>query len=239
MKLYFIRHAEPDYAIDSLTQKGWREAKLLAKRMSAVKMDEIYVSPLGRAKDTCNETLKCTGQTAETLSWLQEFYVPVEDPWGGRTHHPWDYFPANWTKCPDLYDRDAWVDSPLMSTGPVRERYDEVVQGLDGVLRAHGYDRCDRYYRVTNANEDTLVFFCHFGVTCVMLSHLCGVSAPVLWQQFFLAPSSVTLVCTEERVRGEACFRVKQFGDVSHLYIEGEPPSDAGFFMETWHEGGK
>ena len=26
MRLIFIRHAEPDYSIDSLTEKGWREA---------------------------------------------------------------------------------------------------------------------------------------------------------------------------------------------------------------------
>ena len=25
MRLIFIRHAEPDYSIDSLTEKGWRE----------------------------------------------------------------------------------------------------------------------------------------------------------------------------------------------------------------------
>ena len=34
MRLIFIRHAEPDYSIDSLTEKGWREAKLLAERVS-------------------------------------------------------------------------------------------------------------------------------------------------------------------------------------------------------------
>ena len=32
MKLIFIRHGEPDYEADSLTEKGWREAELLAKR---------------------------------------------------------------------------------------------------------------------------------------------------------------------------------------------------------------
>lgn len=32
MRLIFIRHGEPDYEHDSLTEKGWREAKLLAAR---------------------------------------------------------------------------------------------------------------------------------------------------------------------------------------------------------------
>ena len=29
MKIIFIRHGEPNYEIDSLTEKGWREACLL------------------------------------------------------------------------------------------------------------------------------------------------------------------------------------------------------------------
>ena len=39
MRLIFIRHAEPDYSIDSLTEKGWREAKLLAERTKRWKVD--------------------------------------------------------------------------------------------------------------------------------------------------------------------------------------------------------
>ena len=29
MKILIIRHGDPDYSIDSLTEKGWREAELL------------------------------------------------------------------------------------------------------------------------------------------------------------------------------------------------------------------
>ncbi len=32
MRLILIRHAEPDYVRDSLTEKGWREAELLSTR---------------------------------------------------------------------------------------------------------------------------------------------------------------------------------------------------------------
>ena len=34
MKLMLIRHAEPDYTIDSLTEKGRWEAELLSRRLS-------------------------------------------------------------------------------------------------------------------------------------------------------------------------------------------------------------
>ena len=37
MRLLLVRHAEPDYAHDSLTPKGWREAELLSRRLSRLK----------------------------------------------------------------------------------------------------------------------------------------------------------------------------------------------------------
>lgn len=49
MRLIFIRHADPDYVKDSLTEKGWREAELLARRTAQWKVDHIFCSPLGRA----------------------------------------------------------------------------------------------------------------------------------------------------------------------------------------------
>ena len=50
MKILLIRHGDPDYAIDSLTEKGWREAKLLSNRLEKLEIRDFYVSPLGRAR---------------------------------------------------------------------------------------------------------------------------------------------------------------------------------------------
>ena len=58
MKIIFIRHGEPNYEIDSLTEKGWREAELLSKRTAKWNVTDFYCSPLGRAKDTASFTLK-------------------------------------------------------------------------------------------------------------------------------------------------------------------------------------
>ena len=73
MKIIFIRHGEPNYEIDSLTEKGWREAELLSKRTAKWNVTDFYCSPLGRAKDTASFTLKNAGREAEILPWLREF----------------------------------------------------------------------------------------------------------------------------------------------------------------------
>ncbi|MDE6124919.1 MAG: histidine phosphatase family protein, partial [Eubacterium sp.] len=51
MKIVICRHGDPYYEKDTLTEKGWREAELLAERISKLDVKDFYVSPLGRAKD--------------------------------------------------------------------------------------------------------------------------------------------------------------------------------------------
>ena len=78
MRILFIRHGDPDYANDTLTEKGRREASALAARAEALDMGECYVSPLGRAQATAEYSLKKLGKTAETLDWLQEFPAQID-----------------------------------------------------------------------------------------------------------------------------------------------------------------
>lgn len=234
MNLIFVRHGDPDYEHDSLTERGWREAEALSKRAARWKVDKFYCSPLGRARHTARVTLDLVGREAEIKPWLREFKADILDPVTGQERIPWDLLPAYWTVKPELYDKDNWHQSEVMLTGNVSAEYKRVCDGLDEILAEHGYVRDGGFYRTNPGNDKTLVFFCHLGVEFVMLSHLFGLSAPTVWQNFFVAPSSVTLVCTEERVKGEAYFRCKKLGDTSHLYAAGLEPSDSGFY--PWYE---
>lgn len=58
MRILIVRHADPDYDIDSLTDTGWKEAELAADYLSKINVKAFYVSPLGRAQDTAGCTLK-------------------------------------------------------------------------------------------------------------------------------------------------------------------------------------
>ena len=234
MKLIIIRHADPDYAIDSLTQKGWREARLLAKRISALTVKEFYVSPLGRARDTANTTLERLGRTAQVLPWLREFHAPIFDEKTQTERIPWDWLPQDWTKQKEFYDRELWNTHPMMQAGEVGLEAASVAKGLDEILEKHGYRREGNLYQVLESNNDTIVFYCHFGVECIMLGHLLGISPMVLWHGMCAAPSSVTTLVTEERREGVACFRMSSFGDISHLYAGGEEPSFAARFCESY-----
>ncbi|MBP5596393.1 MAG: histidine phosphatase family protein, partial [Pseudobutyrivibrio sp.] len=77
-------------------------------------------------------------------------------------------------------------------------------------------------------------FFCHYGLTCVLLSRLWNVAPFVPMQFTALAPTSVTEVVTEERQKGIAVFRTLKAGDVSHLALGDEEPSFSARFCERF-----
>ena len=234
MRLIIIRHGDPDYSIDSLTPKGMKEAELLSERIAKTEVTAFYCSPLGRARDTAKPTLERLGREATVLDWLREFPVSIEYPEAGVSGCSWDWLPHFWTSESDFYDRKKWMDVPIFKEANMREAYQKVTDGLDALLASHGYQRENGYYRALRPNEDTVVLFCHFGLECVLLSHLLGVSPMILWHGTAAAPTSVTTLNTEERRRGFAYFRMSAFGDISHLYAAGENPSFACRFCETY-----
>lgn len=234
MKILIIRHADPDYSIDSLTEQGRTEAELLSRMLCKKEFKEIYVSPLGRARDTAAYTLEKLGREAVVCDWLREFSPAVKRPDRDARGVAWDWLPQDWTAIDDFYSFDRWAEVPAMADAGVKEEYLRVAAGLDGIIEKHGYVREGRFYRAVNPNTDTIALFCHFGVECVLLSHLLGISPMPLWQGFCAAPSSVTTLITEERRKGIASFRAAAFGDTSHLYAGGETPSFSARFCETY-----
>lgn len=88
MKLLFIRHGDPNYEIDSLTEKGWKEAELLSKRVMTWPRAEYFVSPLGRAQDTARVCLEPLSIKPVTLPWIKEFHHPVFHPEQNIKHGP-------------------------------------------------------------------------------------------------------------------------------------------------------
>ena len=204
MRLLIVRHGDPDYTIDSLTEKGWREAELLADRMSKETIDYFYVSPLGRARDTASCTLKKNGRTAEVCPWLREFEAPIWRP-DVKDHRkiPWDWMPADWTGDDRAYRRDQWFEMEPLAEGNVKQEYDGSPGSLTGYWSATATGGRGDTIRQSVPTRDTLALFCHFGVECVLLSHLMGASPMVLWHGLCALPTGVTTVVTEERQQGD------------------------------------
>ncbi len=233
MRILIIRHGDPNYEKDCLTQKGREEAESLAKYLSHEKIDYFYVSPLGRAKETASYTLEKFDKKAEVCSWLQEFDAPIIGS-DGNSKITWDWLPEEWTNEEKYYSRTKWYTTDVLRNGSVIEKASHVWNELDNLLKKHGYTHEKNYYRVTQPNNKTIAFFCHFGVECIILANLLGISPMVLWHGCCALPTSVTTLYTEERRKGIAYFRMTSFGSTVHLDIDGIEPSFSGRFCEMF-----
>ncbi len=238
MRILIIRHGDPDYEHDTLTEKGRREATLLAEKLKKEKIDYFYCSPLGRAKDTCAYVARAMGREKDVQiePLLREFdrERAVVLPDGTERKLLWDLLPEFWTTQPDMYDNRNWLQCDCFGYGNLQAEYAEVISRLDEILAQHGYVREGNRYRVERPNRDTLAFFCHFGLESILLSRLCNVSPVVLTHHFVALTSSVTTLFSEERRKGVATFRCCGYGDISHLYAGGEEPSFSARFCEIY-----
>ncbi len=253
MRLLFFRHGDPNYEIDGLTPKGQTEAELLAKQIRSFGIDEAFVSPLGRAKATAEYSLRELGIEARTLDWLKEipaqFDTNVADDKTRRAYHSelkkkedntyekrivWDMLPAYYANYPELFDLTGWRESEIAKVSNVIEIYDGVIDAFDSFLKDYGYERDGSVYKVLEGNDKTNAFFCHFGITCVLLSRFWNVSPFVPLQVLAMAPTSLTEVVTEEREKGIAIFRTLRVGDITHLTMGKEIPSFSARFCEMY-----
>ncbi len=254
MRLIFIRHGDPDYIHDSLTEKGWREAEILSNRVAQWKgITQVFVSPLGRAQDTAALSLKKLGMEGSTLPWLEEIYFKVQSPDTGAIVGPWDWMPRVFSSHKDWSHREWWDVEPFKSAPDGKRRYENMAAGIDAVLSHYGYRRAqDTNEQITSSpvyytdhtgatdkdvavDDITLVFVCHFGMTAAIMSHLTGIPMIPLLQHFFCPTTSVTVMNSEEREPGTVAFRTQIMGDCRHLIEAGEPISASGYFTDVFN----
>ena len=250
MRLLFIRHGDPDYSNDCLNTIGINEAKALSKLCPQLDVGTCYASPLGRAQETAAIALgravegkhgaaaaaNCS-DILTTFDWLREFPALVDVngvpelqdayyqrllPDGSiKPRIVWDMYPSYYMEHKAYSDFEGWRTTLVAHNSDLLPVYDYVTSSFDKLLAEHGYVRDGRHYRVDRENARTLTFFCHFGITCVLLSYLWNISPFVTLQSFCMPTSSVTELFTEERQQGYANFRATRIGDTTHLTMAG------------------
>jgi len=223
MRLYIVRHADPDYERDTLTAHGHQEARALATRLATQGIEYLYVSPLGRAAATAQYTAELLRLTPIVADWTQELLGCDID------HPPWERLVA-WEipgelirACDPLPSHDTWHQMPPFQLPTLRETLDALRCSCDAFLQRHGYVREGERYRCVAPNRDRIAIVCHYGFGVTLLAHLLALPLVLVWSGFWLPPSSVTTILFEERSADWAIPRCIGLGDVSHLYAAGLP----------------
>jgi broad specificity phosphatase PhoE len=229
MQLYIIRHGDPDYANDTLTAAGQLEAAALATRMARhIRPDELYSSPLGRARATMRPTEEALRQTGTILDWAGELSLwTQEGPWGARQAH-WDV-PGDWVRnASPLPAHDTWHRQSPFDEPAVQEDFARVRAASDGFLVQLGYERQGGRYACVAPHRRKIAVFCHGGLGLTWLAHLLEIPLSLMWSGFWLPPSSVTTLLLDERSAAWATPRCIGLGDLSHLYAESLERSNMG-----------
>jgi broad specificity phosphatase PhoE len=227
MRLYIIRHADPDYPNNTITPEGHLEARALSKRLAKHGLDRIYTSPLGRAVDTMRYTAELLAMTHETEEWTQELSLKLEDTPFGRLSH-WD-LPGEVIRSQEpLPTHDSWMKNSYYEGTQGPGTYEFLKTHSDEFLKRQGFERIGGKYRILNKTQDQVAVFCHGGFGLTWLAHLLELPLSLVWSGFWMPPSSVTTILFDERSEEWASPRCIGFGDVSHLYAEGLPVRPRG-----------
>lgn len=221
MEIVFVRHGQPEWVREGLNQEnppltelGHDQAAAMAGVLAHESWDDVFVSPLQRARQTAAPlfaALECDEQIAP---WLQE----IGDP-------PWHGTPMQVAQ--DAYDEIA--------QRRVEERWDglnggESVRDFADRIRREGAEfwaergmvRTEHGLPVWTIDEpdQRVALVAHTGTNSMALGHLLGIDAtPWEWERFVFNHASITRLRSVP-AHGGHIFSLVKLSDVEHLNTE-------------------
>ena len=222
MRIIFVRHGEPDYARDCLTEAGRLQAAAAAERLAGEGITEIYASPCGRARETASYTAARLGLTVTTLEYMREI------SWGGpgipHDGHPWTLGDRMLEEGFDFRAGD-WRAHPFFRGNAATEHYRQIAERFDAFLEAHGYRHEGRRFRCAGGTDDTLALFSHGGSGACALAHLLALPFPYVAS---VMPYDFTSIITLAFPVNEGAYvfpRLELFNDCAHIHRGREKPA--------------
>ena len=218
MKLYIVRHGAPDYDLDCLTPEGHKQARLAAEHLKNFKIDRVYSSPLGRAKQTCSYYCDLVNKSFEILPFAKEL------EWGNfkgdpyADGNPWDSSEQLMYEQHRIPSFDDWKKDPLFANDRVVSDVEMRIEEINKFLAKEGYVYDRGAFKVERNNEDSIALFCHGGFTCALFGHLMNIPFPVSCTHFLFELTSITLIEFEKAEIGSYTLPKCVFqNDYSHL----------------------
>lgn len=223
MLLYIVRHGHPDYATDSLTERGWLQAEAVGKRLAATGIDQVYASPMGRARQTAEPTCRLLDLPCQIEPWAHEVQDErlTEEPYGK---------PISVTMVQNTYYREnGGIDLPYdrayeavgFRASGMKNAVAYIEEGGRDFLERLGYKEENGVYRILRANEDKVALFCHSIMARAWISTLLHIPIHLMWAGFHYTHTGVTVIEFRNRENGITAPTCLCMNDMSHLYQDG------------------
>ena len=182
MRIVIVRHGNPNYEKDCLTELGHKQAEAAAQRLLSEGIDEIYSSPQGRAYQTAQYFSKASGiKDIHVLDFIREIRFGQEGFLYDDRWNPWKCVDELIWDGKDLQSPD-WREYPAFKDNFATEDADKIAVEADKWLATLGYEREGLYYR--NKREDdakkTVAVFCHGGASSAFMAHMLNQTFPYM-----------------------------------------------------------
>jgi|SaaInlStandDraft_1057018.scaffolds.fasta_scaffold42479_1 broad specificity phosphatase PhoE len=217
MKIHFVRHGDPDYTTDTLTESGRAEAKCLSEYLATIPVDLLYTSPIPRARETASYTESLLEKEAVVLDWAEEIKLEAPD---GSDFMAWYMSPEHYRD--ENYNK---IEDWNKKRSVIEQSSDDWIESLGWKKNSHLY----HFQPDKNISKDIqVVLFSHGGIGLTWIAHLLQIPYHVMWSSFFLHTSSMTTILFDERTTDKATPRIIGFSNLPHLHKDGLKPSRTG-----------
>ncbi|MEE1073860.1 MAG: histidine phosphatase family protein [Acutalibacteraceae bacterium] len=224
MLLYIVRHGDPVYVTDSLTERGKRQAEAVGKRIYDSQIDRIFSSPMGRALETAEPACRLLGLECNIEEWTHEIgderLTPFPD---GKlksiTNVQNTYYLENGSI--DLNYNEAFTCTGINESN-IKSAVDFIEKHGNEFLERLGYKKENGVYKILRNNEEKVALFCHSAFARAWLSVLLHIPFHIMWSSFSYTHTGVTVLEFKNNPNGITAPRCLCFSDMSHLYAQNE-----------------
>lgn len=219
MRLIFVRHGEPDYANDCLTENGRLQAQSTAERLQKEPLKAIYSSPMGRAVQTASYTAQKLGLEIHQLDFMHEINWGSADP-----QNPLEYEGHIWTlgyqllaEHPEFVGSPDWKYHHFFRDNVCMEYYDRISNEIDSWLAQYGLVRKNGLYERQRYCDDTIALFAHGGSGAILFSHVLNLPLPFVLTTMPYGVCSVSVIFFDTQTDKLIVPRLELFNDMGHI----------------------
>ena len=223
MLLYIVRHGDPVYTTDSLTERGKQQAEAVGKRIYDSKIDRIFSSPMGRAMETAEPACRLLRIEKIIEPWTREIEQEKLTPFP-------DGKMKSITAVQNTYYREnGYIDLPYdracecqgINGAQMEKALRYIEENGKAFLERLGYREENGIYRILRENNQKVALFCHSAFAKAWLSVLLHIPLHIMWSSFAYTHTGVTVVEFKNNPNGVTAPKCLCFSDVSHLYAAG------------------
>ena len=194
MEIVLIRHGEPEWVREGLnvdnpplTERGHLQAAAMADFLRDEHFDEVFCSPLRRARQTAGAAVRRARSTGVDRS------VAGRDPQPDLARHPEEKSAEAYRQDRARRSHERWEG--LEGGEPVRDFVERIHLGCSLFLAERGVRRIEADLAMWDIDvpDRRIALVAHAGTNSVIICHLLGLAAtPWEWDRFVIGHASVS-----------------------------------------------